>query len=75
MQWLSSNVSWLTAECQHLSYVINKQTDTDQWIYIHSHLLRPSDVIKNFVFKDKDLQPMVKDFVIKAKYKSSRMKK
>jgi len=30
--------------------------------YIYSRVLRPSDVINDFVFKDKDLGPMAKDF-------------
>jgi len=35
-------------------------------------VLRCRDVIKDFVFKDKDLGPKAKDFVIKAKLKSLR---
>jgi len=54
----------------------NKQTNRHRsGSYIHSRLLRPSDVINDFVFKDKDLGHMVKDFVIKAKYKSLKTKK
>jgi len=34
--------------------------------YIYSRVLRPSDVINDFVFKDKDFEPKAKDFVIKA---------
>jgi len=43
----------------------NKQTDRSVR-YIYSHVLRASDDIKNFVFRDKDLRPKAKDFVIKA---------
>jgi len=46
----------------------NKQTNRHRSVsYIHSCVLRPSDVINDFVFKDKDLQPKAKDFVIKDK--------
>jgi len=44
----------------------NKQTNKHRSVsYIHSRLLRPSDVIK-------DLRPRAKDCVIKAKDKHSR---
>jgi len=39
---------------------------------VFSRVLRPSDVIKDFVFKDKDSELKAKDFVIKAKDKSSK---
>jgi len=45
----------------------NKQTNKQISEYIYSRVLRSSDVINDFVFKDKNLERKAKDFVIKTK--------